>query len=879
MPFVSAVAFVAATLGLQASPQPAGRVLSGIVEDPLGGAIASATVTVICGVDTFVTSSGASGEFTLDQLPSAHCLVVGEREQFAPVTLEVDLTNRESAYVRLLLSIAGLATEIVVTPARGEQEQSFQVPEAVAVTTREELESRPFQILPQALREEPGVLVQQTTTAQGSPFIRGFSAQRIVYLMDGVRFNTSTFRTGATQYLSWINPAIVDRLEVVRGPSSVQYGSDALGGTVNVLSLTPQLGSAGRQTSGSLEGKFGSADLSGGVDAIMLVQTPSASVRFGGASRAIGELRTGRGLDSHSALTRFLGLPSRTLYASLPDTGFVQSGGYAAATLKAGADATVNAVYLHEEQFGVSRYDRIIGGDGWHRSEFEPQRLDFGYVRYQRGRTGFLDRFSTSFSVNRQQDDRLEQNRPTSQIERQQGHVTAFGYQAQGSWLLGGRHALTFGGEVYDEYIGSGRTLEGPITGAQQAVRPRIPDGTRYTSTGMFVQTASALVPGRLTVRGGLRYGHFLFRTRADPAFGVARERVPANAITFHTGSVVRLTDWINATFTVSRGFRAANAFDLGAIGISGGGFELTPGDAASLGAQIGDNDGADATTTGQPVEGLTPESAIAVEAGLKFRTTRLAASITVFNLELVDIIQRRTIIFSDSLVGTTLAGFTVVRQDDAGRAFVREDPRPIVTRVNVDRARVLGVEADAQLRLNGDWLVATYFSMVNGHELGTDTFLRRMPPPFGGFRVKWEPRQRSFWIEGVTTFVFAQTRLSPGDLSDARIGARRSIDSIADFFSGTATDIGLVQGGRLVATGETLDQVQARVLGQASASALFTRTPGFIALGARTGWRPRPNLEVSLIADNLTDRNYRWHGSGVDAPGVSVQLKTRYSF
>ena len=144
---------------------------------------------------------------------------------------------------------------------------------------------------------------------------------------------------------------------------------------------------------------------------------------------------------------------------------------------------------------------------------------------------------------------------------------------------------------------------------------------------------------------------------------------------------------------------------------------------------------------------------------------------------------------------------------------------------------------------------------------------------------MKWEPRQRSFWIEGVTTFVFAQTRLSPGDLSDARIGARRSIDSIADFFSGTATDIGLVQGGRLVATGETLDQVQARVLGQASASALFTRTPGFIALGARTGWRPRPNLEVSLIADNLTDRNYRWHGSGVDAPGVSVQLKTRYSF
>ena len=81
-----------------------------------------------------------------------------------------------------MVELAGLSSEVTVTPARGEQERTFDVPEAVGIVTHEELESRPVQLLPQALREETGVLVQQTTTAQASVFIRGFSAQRVVYL-------------------------------------------------------------------------------------------------------------------------------------------------------------------------------------------------------------------------------------------------------------------------------------------------------------------------------------------------------------------------------------------------------------------------------------------------------------------------------------------------------------------------------------------------------------------------------------------------------------------------------------------------------------------------------------------------------------------------
>ena len=416
MSFVEVTALWAVAISLSQPSQLPDRTLSGRVEDSLGGGIPGATITVECDDQVLEGMTDEEGQFAMLGLPPLQCLVAVDMEHFARMNVDVDLTENSVFDAKLTLSLAGLEAEVVVTPALGTAEQSFSVPEAVAVTTRAEIKSRPHQILPQVLREETGVLVQQTTTAQGSPFIRGFSAQRIVYLLDGVRFNTSTFRAGATQYLGWINPALVERLEVVRGPSSVQYGSDSIGGTINVLSMEPTLSSVGRRVTGVVEGVFGSADLSGNSNATVLVQDDTWAVRLGGGGRRVGELRTGRGRDSHAAVTRFLGLPSKTLYNKLPDTDFSQSGAHLAATFDAGDDASLNVFFLHEEQFGVSRHDRRLGGDGRYRSEFEPQQLDFGYIRYQKGQMGWLDGWSASLSLNRQQDGRLEQSHPKSTL-------------------------------------------------------------------------------------------------------------------------------------------------------------------------------------------------------------------------------------------------------------------------------------------------------------------------------------------------------------------------------------------------------------------------------------------------------------------------------
>jgi len=859
--------------GTAAHAQPAAvRTISGLVEDTLGGAVAGAVVRATCGATRAETRSDAAGRFAMAGLPATGCDVVATADLFLPVRHVLSLEGRDG-FVRFVVELAGITSEVVVTPARGEQERTFDVPEAVGITTREEMETRAATILPQALREETGVLVQQTTTAQGSPFIRGFSAQRVVYLLDGVRFNTSTYRAGATQYLGWIDPGDVQRMEIVRGPSSVQYGSDALGGTIHVLSRRPDIATAGTSASGTVELTGATGDLSAGAHVFGQIRRRTHAVRGAASTRAAGDLRTGGGIDSHSALTRYLGLPSSALYDRLPGTGFRQSGWSAAGTVPLADGSGFTAVVMQQQQHGVSRYDRMLGGDGLFQSRFAPQRLGFGYVRYQRGATGPFAALQGTFSVNQQQDDRLEQTRPAAFVETETSRVRALGYVAEGTLRPWRGHTLTTGAELYDEAIATSRRR---TTGAQAvALRPEIPDGAGYRSFGMFLQDSASLLASRLAVRAGVRAATFRYHAPADSVLGVPDEEVRMHAVTFNTGAVWRLAEPLNLTASASRGFRAANAFDLGAIGVSGGGFEMAPQEAAALGGVVGSSDGATAVGTGRPVTQLAPESVYAFEIGAKLRTRRVAAALVGFNLALRDLIARRTAIFPTGLVGRAIGGYTVVAQDVEGRAYVSVDPRPVVTRVNVERARVHGLEADAQVRLGRAWIGSANLSFANGRD-ADDLYLRRMPPLMGGVRLKWEPSTHPVWAEAVITAAATQSRLSPGDLADARIGGRRRRADIATFFNGTAVDLGVVRDGTLLATGESLAHVQARLVGEATETYLFTETPGFVVVGLRGGWRLSSRLDLTVLLDNLSDRNYRWHGSGIDAPGVSLATKLR---
>jgi outer membrane receptor protein involved in Fe transport len=864
---------VAILLVDQANAQTSGAI-AGVVRDPQGAVIVAATVDISCGAVRRRTSSSSVGEFLETNLPAGRCTVTAGSEEFEPETVLTE--SLSSSRLTLSLRVRRFASEVVVTPTR-QDERAFEVPEALSVTSRRDLDGRPHALVTQALAEEPGVLLQQTSSAQTSPIIRGFTGQSNVYLVDGVRLNVGQWRTGPSQYSAWIEGGPVESIEVVRGGGSVQYGSDALGGTIQYLTTTSLASVAPRRVNGSLELMGASASEGLGVQGDLAFRAGSAMVRVGGSRQRVGELRAGKGLDSHSAIARYFGLPSTLIGSRLRATDFETAGAYGVATIGLSHGAAVRALFMHDTQIGASRYDRVLGGEGLFASRFDPQTLDLATARYTKTGAGIFDGIAATLSLNRQADGRFEQARPTARLDRQEAVTTALGYQVQANRDFGLRHQMVAGAEYYDESITASRELvdPGPVT---QRARPDIPDGTTYGNFGVYAQHAFDVLPNRLSLRGGVRYSRFVFATTPDAALGVLVERVTQQSTTFQATAVVGLSDEINLTASVNRGFRAANAADLGSIGLTGGGgFEIAPSAAGRLGAFVGSTGATGAVSTGERVPGLGPEVVYQYEVGLKARTRRFTGAVSGFTMELYDFLQRRALVFDNDIVGRTISGFTVVRQDATGLAYIAQDVRPIATRVNVDRARVRGFDVEGEFRPSGSWTASAYFSLASGRILTTNEFVRRMNPPMGGAKLRWS-RQR-LWAEGVVMFAADQTRLNSADLTDARIGAVRTRNSIATFFNGTAADMGLVQGGVLVATGETLAQVQTRVLGAATSAPLYDSGPGFAVFGLRAGIRLTTQIDVTVLGENLGDVNYRLYGSGIDAPGINVQVRTRYRF
>jgi len=124
-----------------------------------------------------------------------------------------------------------LETTYVVSGTRSESDW-FSVPATVSVIEESTLEERQVRNLTEALERIPGVMVQKTANGQGSPYLRGFTGYRTLAMIDGVRYNNSVYRDGPSEYFSLIDVHAIESIELIQGPGSVLYGSDAIGGTL-----------------------------------------------------------------------------------------------------------------------------------------------------------------------------------------------------------------------------------------------------------------------------------------------------------------------------------------------------------------------------------------------------------------------------------------------------------------------------------------------------------------------------------------------------------------------------------------------------------------------------------------------------------------------
>lgn len=886
---------------------------------PVAGAKLTLRTTQGSVLREMITTS--EGTFAVPELPTGSYVLNIAAESFQSRQVSLTFTSRDPLQLEIVLSPERLREEVTVTADRGGAVETEDAAHVVTVRDQADLRERPLVTIGNALEDSPGITVQQSTYGQVSPFLRGLTGYHVLNLVDGIRFNNSTFRSGPNQYLAFVEPSQMQRVETLLGPAGTQYGSDSLGGIINLLTPEPEFNRGkGLDFHGDLQAFASSADLAGGTALRFSLGTRRVAWLVGGNLRHHNDLRAGGGADSRHVFRRFFGLTNnqiRELYGNrLQDTGFTQYGWHTKMAARLANNQNLTFWYQRSDLEGVRAYKDLWGGLGRLRSEFKPQGLQLFYARYEKLRFGPLDSLTGTFSINSQLDGTVRQGlRSTDKIIKDDSQVNAFGYAVQGTTHLGNRQAIVFGGEIYDDHIRANRVEIDPRSDANLEQRALYPNGSRYTTYGLFAQETADLVRGRLRAVFGGRFTRIRFRTFADRNrdasggnLGVVDASQAYQDLTFNTNLAWQVNRFLGLNFLIGRGFRAPNLNDLGALGLNDLGYEVPAGAAAPLNGLIGVSDGEGVTSTGRKVGALRAERLINYEFGVTVRQRQFYGRAHVFDAELKDSIVRRTLLFPADQIPTSLFGISVTplaptaaqRAQSVVSVATSLDPRALKAFVNEGRARYYGVESLFSYSIMSSLSAEGNYTYLVGRELNPNRFVRRLPPQQGLLALRYHPGGRRHWVELSGNFVGGQERFSGGDSTDERIGAARRRRDITDFFqgslvrpfvhaghdgvTGTADDL-------FAPTGETVAQIRDRVLpisvmiggvritDDNSRIPLYPANPGFVSLNLRGGLRLGEGTSVNLGVMNLLDRNYRVHGSGVDAPGINFFLNLKFSF
>jgi len=289
--------------------------------------------------------------------------------------------------------------DLIVTASRVAA-PSDDVPFTAEILDSETLIENASRTLPQAFLNTPGVLVQQTTPAQGSPFIRGFTGRRNLLLQDGIRLNNSSWRGGPVQYWNTLDSQAINRVELIKSQGSVLYGSDAIGGTVNVFSKSSHFREReGAFYNGSAYYRFDTNSKSNiGRLEQTLGQGGKWGLTVGLSAKDIGDIRD-------SALGRMVG------------TGYQEHSFDAKFEYAVTDTLTLTATHTLLDQDDISRWHSTINNPGWtHGSSFTTagtdlardldQERSLSYIRLDETETNltWIDSWQATASFQKTQD-------------------------------------------------------------------------------------------------------------------------------------------------------------------------------------------------------------------------------------------------------------------------------------------------------------------------------------------------------------------------------------------------------------------------------------------------------------------------------------------
>lgn len=735
--------------------------------------------------------------------------------QFGYATKKILIT--EGTDLAVDLSAKSVNLDEIVLSANRTAESKMDVPYQMEIVKQKDIEFSNPANSGDLLQNTGQVFVQKSQAGGGSPSMRGFEANKVLLVVDGVRMNNAIYRSGHLQDVMTIDPNMLDRTEIVFGSSSTIYGSDALGGVMHFYTKNAQLSSDDKMLvkanamvryASAVQEKTGHLDFNLGWKKFASLTNITYS-DFGdvmsGSTKLNGYTNT---WDRNYYVKRFDNRDSMVKNDNnnlQVGTAYKQTDIMQRFQIKTGEHLSHNLNFQYSTSSFVPRYDRLAGdytGNNLKFAEngYNPQkRLLAAYTLNYDGKTIVSDNIKIILAYQKIDQDRITRRFQNTSRKTQMEDVSVLSANVDASKLIKEKHELRYGIEFTSNDVKSVANFKDILTNVETPADTRYADGGSKMSTAAVYISHAWEVNDHFIISDGLRFTstsltcNFKDTTFFKFPFSTAKQN--NQALTGNLGFTWKSENDYKVSMMTSTGFRSPNVDDMSKVFESSGNTVIVP----------------------NPT--LKPEYTYN------------------FELNLSKVVQGR---YKFDLTGyyTNLTNALVVKDfklNGSDSALYNGSKNKVQASQNADKAYIYGLNGGVQFDFNSNISFKSVLNYTYGRYIDSqnDTVvpLDHIAPLFGQTSIIYKAKN----IDG-EFFVRYNGKKTSNDYSPSgEDNASYSADKLKGYM------------------------------------------PGWFTLNIRVGVNITKNIRLNAACENITDNCYRVFASGINAPGRNVIISLRY--
>lgn len=662
--------------------------------------------------DSFSSQSDENGKASMDGFLPGEKILFKHSSYLSLTTTREKISKQGNAVI--LVENPVRLDEVVVSVNRWAESKS-EIPHYIQSIQAEQIQHYNPQTSADLLGNQNGIFIQKSQMGGGSPMIRGFSANSILLVVDGIRMNNAIYRSGNLHNVISVDAQSLESAEVIFGPGSVIYGSDALGGVMSFNTVNPKLSTTSKtESSGKVFTRYSSANMEQTVHGTYNVGGEKWGAVLSTTYTDFDDLRMGsQGPDAYLRPQYVANGPFNGFDRIVAnDNDLVQKyTGYSQfnllGKLRYRPSDRFDLVFSanHSRTGDIPRYDRLIEHKNdrlayaeWY---YGPQIWTLASVRAQYTAPHLLfDRISLQVGYQDYTESRNDRKLNNENLRSREENVKVFSSNLDFAKEFDEEAELFYGVETYLNNVGSGGISKNLLSGETENIAPRYPDGSTYNSFAAYSSLKYNVSP-KFIAQVGARFTY----TQLEGVFDKQYYNFPFDgfnmdnsAFNGNLGVVWHPTkDW-QINLHGSTGFRSPNIDDIAKV------FDSEPGNVVV------------------PNPDLKPEYARNLEINvLRNIHDHAKFEITGFYSWLKDAMVRRD--------------FSLNGQD-----YIMYDGElsKVEALVNAESAKIYGMNLNLEILFGNNWRTRHDISLTRGED--SDGFpMRHVPPTFGSSHLVFE--------------------------------------------------------------------------------------------------------------------------------------------